>query len=133
MPTQDPRKAAEQAARLALTDRINAVGALGQAAAQRATAGEEPTRAAAKAADLLAAARAEGQRLRDEARDAIATADGLYATAHADAVAAGWSAKELKALGYPAPATRRQRTPAPAGAPSDVDTGPQVRDSDTDR
>lgn len=120
----DHRRAAEQAARLALAERINTVGALGLAAARRTTTtSEEPARAAARAEELLAAARTEGRKLREEARAKVAAADDDYAAVHAAALAAGWTPAELKAFGYPTP--RRVRTvPAPATAGAgDTDQG----------
>lgn len=112
MGVQDARRAAEQAAREALSGRIDAVGALGLAVERRTQAADGPAAADTKAAELVQAAREQGRALRQAARDEIAAADAAYADQHAAAVAAGWAVDELTELGYPAPPRRRTRTTA---------------------
>ncbi|MBY6537650.1 hypothetical protein HQ325_03095 [Rhodococcus sp. BP-349] len=68
-----------------------------------------------------------------DARDAAATADTVFEKAYRDALAAGWTAAELKAAGLPTPAaprrSGRRSTPRRSKAttptvPTPIDTVP---------
>ena len=103
------RRTVVSAARAAMSSRVDAVGDLGEADAARAAARRHVAEARARAAALVERATQQGRDLVQQVRDEVAAADAAYATAHAEAVAAGWSNRELRSLGLgPPPRTARR-------------------------
>ena len=116
------RKAAEDAAREALAGTlVGAAGELGvaQAEHERVTAGQQAVEQ--KAAEIMAAATAEVDKLRAAHTAAVEQADQAYAEAWQAARDAGWSNAQLSGMGYRRPTgTRRTRSSASHGHSSNA-------------
>ena len=113
------RRTLVSAARAAMSSRVDAVGDLGEADAARTAARGRVVEARARAAELVERATQQGRDLVQQVRDEVAAADAAYATAHAQAVAAGWSTRELRSLGLgPPPRAARRADGWPDDEPS---------------
>lgn len=125
------RRAAEDAAREALAGTlVGAAGELGVAQAEhdRVKAGADAVEQ--RAAEIMAAATAEADKLRAAHTAAVEDADAAYGKAWQTARDAGWSNTQLAGMGYRRPtASRRTRRaadqaePAAGGGTSDTATG----------
>ena len=104
------RRTMVSAARAAMSSRVDAVGDLGEADAARAAARGRVVEARARAAALVERATQQGRDLVQQVREEVAAADAAYATGHAQAVAAGWSTRELRSLGLGPPPRTAGRT-----------------------
>ena len=122
------RRSVVSAARAAMSSRVDAVGDLGEADAARTAARGRVVEARARAAALVERATQQGRDLVQQVREEVADADAAYGTAHAEAVAAGWSTRELRSLGLgPPPRAARRPEGWPDDGPSS-DAGPPPDD-----
>ena len=131
MDTRAARRAAEKVARDLLNSRAAVVGDLAVAHADRARLADEVEAASKRGRDLVAAAEAEAARLLAAAQDEVGNGERRYADLYGAATAAGWTAADLAALGFPAGtaagAKRRRATAAEqiAGQPDQKQPAPE--------
>lgn len=109
MDAKEARRAAEKAAREAMTAKVAVVGDLGAVHTDYTGAADQIEAARAKGRELIAAAEARAAELVDAATEAQRTLGDRYATAHRSAVDVGWSSAELARMGFPAPTGARRR------------------------
>lgn len=113
------RREAEKTARDALSGTlVGTAGELGVAQAAQKDAAESISVARAKAAAIVAAAKREADAVIAAAEVESRNADKTYADTWHAAKNAGWSATQLRGMGYnKAPAQRKTTDRSPAGSP----------------
>lgn len=137
MDAREARRAAEKAAKEQLANSlIGLVGDLGVSHAKQGTYRDAIGDAEKEAKRLIEEAQAKGAELVKNAREAAEAADADYASTHAKAVAAGWTAENLANIGYPSPTghgTRRRAGRRKLTATESVEPLPSTIDpSDTE-
>jgi hypothetical protein len=99
--TRTARRAAEKAARDLINARSAVIGELGVAHAERLRLAADVDNAAEEGQRLRVAAAARAADLMAAAHDGERTGEERYTDALAAAVAAGWTMSDLRAMGFP--------------------------------
>lgn len=100
------RRDAERKAREALGgDLVTTVGDLAMATADRTAATQSVTQARTRGNELMAAAQQQADKLVAAAQHGLDSIEEQYSNHYTAAREAGWTTTQLRALGYPRPAT----------------------------
>jgi hypothetical protein len=104
------RRDAEKAAREALSQTLVGVaGELGVALAEERVTAADVEAARTKSAEIIASAKREARSVLDAAESIAASASATYAHRWVAAKDAGWTAAQLRAMGYDQPVVARKR------------------------